>query len=53
MKKLGIAVSVRLEAGGINTDDISIRYYTSPAELTAEKLAKATREHWFIEKKLH
>ena len=53
MKTLGVVVSARMEGGTFNSDDISIRYYISSAELTAEKLAKATREHWFIENKLH
>ena len=53
MKTLGIAVSARMEGNSFNADDISIRYYISSAELTAEKLAKTTREHWFIENKLH
>ncbi len=53
MKSLGVVVSARMEGDEFNSDDISIRYYISSAELTAEKLAQATREHWFIENKLH
>ena len=53
MKTLGIVVSARMEGDTFNVDDISIRYYISSAELTAEKLVEATREHWFIENKLH
>ena len=30
-----------------------IRYYISSAELSAKKLAEATRQHWFVENKLH
>ena len=30
-----------------------IHYYISSAELSAEKLAEAARQHWYIENKLH
>jgi predicted transposase YbfD/YdcC len=30
-----------------------IRYYLSSAELSAKKLAKAARQNWYIENKLH
>ncbi len=53
MKTLGIILSARMEDGVFNTDDISVRYYISSAELTAEKFAHAAREHWAIENKLH
>lgn len=53
MKTLGIILSARMENGVFNTDDISVRYYISSAELTAEEFAHAAREHWAIENKLH
>ena len=53
MEALGIVVSARMEGDTFNVDDISIRYYISSAELTAEKLAEDSREHWFIENKLY
>ena len=53
MKSLGVVVSARMEGDEFISNDISIRYYISSAELTAAKLAQATREHWFIENKLH
>lgn len=53
MKTLGIVISARMEDGVFNSDDISIRYYISSAELTAERLATAARSHWAIENKLH
>ncbi|WP_299735803.1 ISAs1 family transposase [uncultured Endozoicomonas sp.] len=53
MKTVGIVLSARMEGEIFNPDDISIRYYISSAELTAEDLAKAARGHWGIENKLH
>lgn len=53
MKTLGIVLSARMEDGVFNSDDITVRDYISSAELTAEKLAHAAREHWAIENKLH
>ena len=54
MSTLGIAVSFRTVGDEPATpDDLSIRYYISSAKLSAEQFAKATREHWHIENKLH
>ena len=54
MKTLGVALAVReVEGRELTLEDITLRYYISSLELTAEKLAAATREHWFIENKLH
>ncbi|MRI34318.1 ISAs1 family transposase [Endozoicomonas sp. OPT23] len=54
LKTLGIALSSReLEGELLSLDDICIRYYISSAELTAEQLGKASREHWHIENRLH
>ena len=43
----------RIDGEIFNSDDISIRYYFSSAELTAEELVTAARSHWVIEGKLH
>lgn len=49
-----MALSVReVEGRELALENITLRYYISSAELTAEKLASATREYWFIENKLH
>ena len=54
MKTLGVALSVReVEGRKLALEDITLRYCTCSAELTAEKLASATRKHWFMENKLH
>ncbi len=54
LKTLGIALSSReIEGELVSLDDVCIRYYISSAELTAEQLGKASREHWHIENKLH
>ena len=53
MKTLGIVMSARIDGETFDTKDISIRYYISSAELTAEELAIAVRSHWAIEGKLH
>ncbi|WOG29985.1 ISAs1 family transposase [Endozoicomonas sp. 8E] len=53
MKTLGIIFSARMEDKVFNADDISVRYYISSAELTAEEFSHAAREHWAIENKLH
>ncbi|WP_079253982.1 ISAs1 family transposase [Endozoicomonas arenosclerae] len=54
MKTLGIALSSReIEGEVLDLNDVCIRYYISSAELTAEQLGKASREHWYKENKLH
>ena len=53
MKTLGIVMSARMDGETFDPEDISIRYYISSAELTAEELATAARSHWAIEGKLH
>ena len=54
MKTLGVALALRdVDGRDLALEDITLRYYISSAELSAEKLAQATREHWFIENKLH
>ena len=53
MKTPGVVMSARMDGEIFNPDDIIIRYYISSAELTAEELATAARNHWVIEGKLH
>ena len=54
MKTLGVALAIReVEGRQLALEDITLRYYISSSKLTAEKLAAATREHWFIENKLY
>ncbi|WP_448215741.1 ISAs1 family transposase [Endozoicomonas sp. 2B-B] len=53
MKTLGIIFSARIEDKVFNADDISVRYYISSAESTAEEFSHAARENWAIENKLH
>ena len=53
MKTLGVVLSSRMDGELFDSDNISIRYYISSAELTAEELASAVRSHWAIENKLH
>lgn len=52
LKTLGVGVSFRT-LDDQTVDDPSIRYYISPAKLTARQLADAVRQHWAIENKLH
>ncbi len=54
MKTLGAVVAFR-QVGDTpqNIEDVSIRYYISSADLTAEKLATSVRSHWSIENSLH
>ncbi|EQX90879.1 H repeat-associated protein ydcC, partial [Escherichia coli UMEA 3200-1] len=33
--------------------EMTVRYYISSADLTAEKFATAIRNHWHVENKLH
>ncbi|EHM3444056.1 ISAs1 family transposase, partial [Salmonella enterica subsp. enterica] len=54
LKKLCVALSFRSE--GKKQDprtEPTVRYYISSANLTAREFAEATREHWYIETKLH
>lgn len=54
LKKLCVAVSFREEiAAQMKEPEICFRYYISSADLTAEKFAKAIRDHWHIENRLH
>ncbi|MRI34335.1 hypothetical protein EOPP23_15205 [Endozoicomonas sp. OPT23] len=54
LKTLGTALSSRETKGEVlGLGDVCIRYYISSAELTAEQLGKASREHWHIENKFH
>ena len=44
MKSVGVALAIReVEGRKLALEDITLRYYISSAELTAEKLAQATR----------
>jgi len=52
LKKLGVVLSFR-SAGKENFEDVGVRYYISSSDLLAEKLANASRHHWFVENKLH
>jgi predicted transposase YbfD/YdcC len=45
-------MSFRSEGDKVPTEPM-ICYYISSAELSAKKLAEATRQHWYIENKLH
>ncbi|MEX9348330.1 ISAs1 family transposase, partial [Salmonella enterica] len=54
LTKLCVAISFRSE--GKKQDprtEPTVRYYISSANLTAREFAEATREHWYIETKLH
>lgn len=50
-KTIAMVASLR-QAGG-KTSDLEQRYYISSRELTPEAMAKAIREHWAVENKLH
>jgi len=52
LKKLGVVLSFR-SVGKENFEEVGVRYYISSSDLTAKKLAKASRHHWFVENKLH
>ncbi|WP_152527079.1 ISAs1 family transposase, partial [Halomonas sp. PBN3] len=52
LKTVGVVVSFRQE-GDEPPDETVVRYYISSAELTAEQMAKAVRQHWHIENRLH
>jgi predicted transposase YbfD/YdcC len=48
-----IAMVASLRQVGGKTSDLEQRYYISSRELTPEAMAKAIREHWAVENKLH
>ncbi|EAA1990377.1 TPA: transposase, partial [Escherichia coli] len=53
-KKLCVAVSFRsIIAEQKKEPEMTVRYYISSADLTAEKFATAIRNHWHVENKLH
>lgn len=53
-KKLCVAVSFRsIIAEEKKEPEMTVRYYISSADLTAEKFATAIRNHWHVENKLH
>ena len=49
---LGVAIAFRSE-GKEAPESVSVRYYISSADLTAEKFAAGVREHWDVENGLH
>ena len=54
LKKLCMAVSFRsIIAEQKKEPEMTVRYYISSADLTAEKFATAIRNHWHVENKLH
>ncbi|WP_218071478.1 ISAs1 family transposase [Escherichia coli] len=54
LKKLCMAVSFRsIIAEQKKNPEMTVRYYISSADLTAEKFATAIRNHWHMENKLH
>lgn len=54
LKKIGMAINFRSEITGNNKEpEMSVRYYISSSNISAEKFASAMRGHWHIENKLH
>ncbi len=54
LRKLCVAVSFRsIIAEQKKEPEMTVRYYISSADLTAEKFATAIRNHWHVENKLH
>ncbi|MEW3265767.1 ISAs1 family transposase, partial [Escherichia coli] len=54
LKKLCVAASFRsIIAEQKKEPEMTVRYYISSADLTAEKFATAIRNHWHVENKLH
>ena len=54
LKKLCMAVSFRsIIAEQKKEPEMTDRYYSISADLTAEKFATANRNHWYVENKLH
>ena len=54
LRKLGAVVAFR-QVGDTpqKIEDVSIRFYISSIDLTAEKLASSVRSYWSIENQLH
>lgn len=54
IKKIGMAVSFRSEITEKKKEpEMSVRYYISSSNISAEKFASAIRGHWGVENKLH
>ena len=54
LKKLCMAVSFRsIIAEQKKNPEMTVRYFSTSADLTAEKFATANRNHWQVENKLH
>ena len=53
LKKLCVANSFRSIIAEQERAEMTVRYYISSADLTAEKFATAIRNHWHVENKLH
>ena len=54
LKKLCMAVSFRsIITEQKKNPEMTVRYYSISADLTAEKFATANRNHWQVENKLH
>ena len=54
LKKLCMAVSFRsIITEQKKEPEMTVRYYISSADLTAEKFATAIRKHWYVENKLY
>lgn len=49
LKAMGIMVCIRQESESAREQELSVRYYISSKELTAEELHDATRVHWGVE----
>ena len=49
LKAMGIMVCIRQESESAREQELSVRYYISSKELTAEELHDATRAHWGVE----
>ena len=52
LTKLGVVISTRGKRSEEHTT-LSIRYYITSADLTAQEFGEAVRSHWGIENKLH
>lgn len=54
LKKIGMAVNFRSEITKSNKEpEISVSYYISSSNISAEKFASAIQGHWDVENKLH
>ncbi|MEZ9631454.1 ISAs1 family transposase [Vibrio breoganii] len=49
LKSMGIMVSIRQESELAQESEMSVRYYISSKELTAQELHDSTRAHWLVE----